>query len=170
MNQTGAGKITFSWNVFEGVSQPLQTGQVLFYLSFKNKKSASWAENTLQFDQSWVTDAAWEADGTEYALAYVPTATERAAQPTATAVRVQAMPNPTNQHSTLYFVQQIPGKARLVVSDGWGRQIGFRDVALGTGIQEIALSELNGQPAGLFHWWIKLPDGTIQNGRIALAH
>ena len=164
LSSLAEGKIKFLWNMFEGESEAIQPGNILFSLSFKAKKDAK--ATALEIDYKEMYDGAWTHEGQEYALVHSPAIAERTNQVAQSPSVVTAMPNPTHGTSTLYFSSTQAGKVRLVLSDAFGRQLSFRDLPVGAGSQEIELTDLSKQPAGIYSWWLKLPNGTMHQGRI----
>jgi hypothetical protein len=161
------GSIGFSWNTIEGETEAVQPGTLLFNLSFKAKGDIVSAEPLLQIDYAAVSDGAWTHDGTEHHLVAAPVAVSREQMSHhSVAPEVKAVPNPTTGLSTLYFNTSVAGKIRLVLTDAYGRQLSLREVATEAGQQAIVVQELEHRAAGIYHWWLKMPDGTVIKGQI----
>lgn len=166
LSKVDQGKITFSWNVFNEETEDLKSGDVLFYLTFKAKNKQVAENNLLALDYNTMPDGAWTHAGVEHALNHTPVVRGRNSIEDETTTFVRSIPNPTKQSSTLYFHNEQAGKSRLVLMDAWGRQLLFKDIFTNTGHQQIPLDTLNTQPAGVYSWWLKLPNGVQYQGRI----
>lgn len=162
------GIIGFSWNVFEGESMAAQPGVVLFFLSFKAKGDIPEQATIFDLDYNTIQDGGWTHDGTEHHLIATPIAAERQVSSSTAPVNtlVKVVPNPTSGMTTLYFNSSVAGKTRLVLADAFGQQLTLSDISTGIGQQSIAVHDLIGKPAGVYTWWIKMPDGTMAQGRI----
>jgi hypothetical protein len=167
LSKADQGSIGFSWNTIEGETEAVQPGTLLFNLSFKAKGDIVSAEPLLQIDYAAVSDGAWTHDGTEHHLVAAPVAVSRQQKSHySVAPEVKAVPNPTTGLSTLFFNTSVAGKIRLVLTDAYGRQLSLRDVTTEAGQQAIVVQELEHRAAGIYHWWLKMPDGTVTKGQI----
>jgi hypothetical protein len=161
------GDIRFSWHSFDLEQTQIMPGQVLFYLNFEIKQPL-----TEQTPVLWISEAAmpalcWENDGATHRIAEAPaTGLREADHRSGAPVVAEVFPNPAKSVPYLRVQTAQAGKARLEISDGFGRRLGLRNVSVGEGAHTIELSELNGQASGVYQWWIKLPDGQIASGRV----
>lgn len=164
LDQQNQGKIRFCWVVFEGESSSAQPGETLFYLTFSAKHPLRSNHAGLQLDITLLPGGIWTADATEYEITPVTAAFEPIMSSTESLVTLKRTPT----SNALIFNSDRVGKIRVVVSDGWGRQISFRDIPVQAGLQEVILDDLSQQNPGLYSWWIKLPNGKMQRGNVVI--
>ncbi len=160
VDQQQAGKITFCWLAFEGETFPVQPGEILFYLTFRARQPDLPKISPLQLDATVLPDGVWGTDQKEYTISHA----TKPPEPPTTPAPVTVLQLPTR--TTLTFHCDRAGKARVVLSNGWGHQISMRDVPVQAGSREIALDELQQQAPGVYSWWIKLPNGKMHSGRV----
>jgi hypothetical protein len=168
LSQASAGNIGFSWNLMDPtLQQALQPGQVLFYLTLRAKGTVPDNAAILDLASDVVPDGAWAADGTEYSLAGEQRGTEmRQATTNAAANSVSVAPNQTTDMARLSIQSARAGKASFVLTDAFGQTLAFRETTFGKGGQQLDIPELAQQPAGVYTYWLKLPNGEVFNGRI----
>jgi len=134
------GKLTFSWNDFNGVS--VAKGKVLFTLKFKALASGSLSQ-TVQLSSDITKAEAYNDALAQLNLAL----TFRGAAADAIFALEQNNPNPFSANTTIGFVLPEAGEARLTVFDVTGKVLKMFTNTYPKGRSEIVLSaeELNAQ-------------------------
>ena len=119
----------------------------------------------LTIDEVAVPDGGWTADGTAYHLVGAGEATARSEASTAVG-GAMVVPNPVSGDARLVFESDQAGKGRFALTGAFGQQLAFREITVSKGEQQISLPEIPSLPHGVYVWWLKLPNGTIQHGQV----
>lgn len=152
------GEIRTLWLPMTDGFEKIQPGSVLFYLSFKVLGEMPSSGLSLWLDSQLLDCAAWKPDGAEFAVQQAPALTKRD-EPAATATDLLASirPNPSAGGATLVVQALKAEKARVALSDAFGRRVFMREVLLCEGQQEIPLPEVAQLPTGVYVWKVYTP-------------
>ena len=153
-NLTPEGEIRTLWLPMD-IDNPdlhIQSGAVLFYLTFKVLANLPESGLPLILDDAVLSNAAWKLDGTECAVEAVSSLSIRNEQ----SVQFQASirPNPTSSEAILSVQASKAGKGRIALFDAFGRRLSMRDIMLTEGQQDIQLQEVAQLPLGVYLWKI----------------
>ena len=161
--QAGEGKVRTLWFPTTGMQQ-IAPNSVLFYLTFNVLDNNS-GPASLDLDDDVLYNAAWQADGKEYALLANTAVQERSSREAASSLQVTVQPNPT-AGSAVFNIQS--GKAmsgHLALFGAYGNLVFAQDVSIAAGKQQIGLPEIARLPAGIYLWKVSA-DGLQAQGRL----
>jgi hypothetical protein len=171
--KAGEGEIKALWLPLTGDGERVMPGTVLFCLSFEALAGASEGGLPLSLDPSVLDCAGWSPDGTEHALRQGAALAERAGLPEAKAggagLRVSAFPNPSAGSAIFEVEADRAGKARLMLFDGFGQRVAFREFVLAAGRQQVGLAGTEGLPRGAYRWKLVTAEHEAQGQLILLG-
>lgn len=129
-------------------------GTVLFHLTFRARTDLPDSEPLLLLDDAVLDNAAWEADGSEYALVPDPAVAQRdEAVPAASAgLRASVRPNPSSGEVLFSVHAPQAGPGRIALFDAFGKMIFIRRVEFAAGDQDVHAPEAASLPPGVYVW------------------
>ncbi|MEQ1746427.1 MAG: cohesin domain-containing protein [Saprospiraceae bacterium] len=133
----------------------IAAGTVLFYLTFRARTDMPDSVPLLLLDDAVLDNAAWEADGSEYALVPDPTAAQRdeaVHAATAAGLRASVRPNPSSGEVLFSVYAPQAGPGRIALFDAFGKMIFIRRVEFAVGDQDEPAPEAAGLPPGVYVW------------------
>lgn len=153
--QAPAGEIRTLWFPMTMDAMPIQSGNVLFHLSFKVLEASPNGVLPLWLDNQLLDCASWKQHGECYSFQQQ-TATAQRDEPAlvASGFCASVLPNPTSGGVTLTVQAEKAEKCRAVIFDAFGQMLLFREFELREGRQDIPLPEVAPLPAGVYTWKI----------------
>lgn len=156
------GEIKALWLPMTGDGEKILPGTVLFYLSFEALADVPEGGLPLSLDPGLLDCAAWSLDGTEHALRQGTAVSKRAAPEGSSGLRASVFPNPSTGVASFEVESDRPEKARLMLFDGFGRRMAFREFSLAPGKRQFGLPDAERLPQGVYVWKLLTPTREAQ--------
>lgn len=160
LTKAAQGEIRSLWFANPTVpDEALHPGDILFYLSFRAKKSLPAFAALLDADDTLLPNIAWKPDGKSYSLRPNEASKTRdaGAADTASPLTAACYPNPASGEIHLNVRSDRDGRARLAVFGPFGRLEWKREVTLEAGEQTFDIPEIAQLPAGVYFWKVLTP-------------
>jgi hypothetical protein len=158
-NISKSGEIKLLWLPMdmENPDLHIEPGNILFYLTFEVLANFPDSNLPLQFDEGVLYNAAWNPNGTEYAIQHTTTLAERNTALQSNTFQASIVPNPTSGEAILKLHEAIQGKVRFALFDAFGKRMFIKDLVLTAGTQEIQLPETARLTPGVYNWKVYAP-------------
>jgi len=167
LTKAEAGEIRVVW--LSDFSQPedvVQNGDVLFYLTFNVLQSTGDAENNtlLQLDDAVLENVAWSKDARELVFQqqvlrnFSSTGLSNGISASGK-LEANVFPNPGTDRLQFRITSNAPQKARLMLTDGFGRMLRMQMVELASGESVFSMNDLADLPKGVYVWKVLTPAG-----------
>jgi len=160
LNEAEKGIVRALWMAqLDDEDDYIRPGQRLFYLTFKAKRRISDISKHIWMDDSVLENVGCEVDLTPYRfqLATVPEKQAERTEVPASVGEFDAVcrPNPSHAGFSFDFTLVQPAEINLILYDGFGRRVYFKEINLPAGEQTLVVQDANLWPAGVYQWDLK---------------
>jgi hypothetical protein len=157
LNNVDEGLIRALWFADLTGEGPMQTGQILFHLTFRAKREVSDISALLSIDNEALASLGWQDGGAAYALRLtVEPELESREQAGENPLSATCHPNPAAGEVNFDLTMPQTGKVRLSIYGAFGTRVLFREFSLEKGGQTFSVPEAKDWPSGVYHWELRM--------------
>jgi hypothetical protein len=157
LEQASQGVVRALWFADPTYESPLQSGQVLFHLTFRARREVADISTLLSIDNETLESMAWH-EGGEARTVRLSAESEPESRQTAipNPLAVSCRPNPVANEASFDLVMPQAGKVRLSIYGAFGTRVYFREFSLEKDAQTLSVPEVKDWPSGVYHWELRM--------------
>ena len=143
-------------------------GQALCHFTFRAKQDRNRTLPFLVADNSLLSNEVYTPDNQTFNVVLQSSSVagrDDIAKPLAL-LEASCVPNPTTGETSMVIESAQIGKARVFLFNAFGARVGYHEVALLRGRNQIALPESAAWPAGVYSWLVMLGTERASEGRL----
>ncbi len=144
---------------------PLQTGNTLFYLTFKVKGELPESGLPISIEENILPSMAWNAKGKEFDIKANSEQERNDSSPTISSpdgIEVTCFPNPTSGTVNFSLTAKHAENVRLALFGPFAGRVWVQDIELQAGTRQVTVPELADLPAGVYIWKLYAKDSKLQ--------
>lgn len=168
LSRQGEGELRIVWLSPDFGENLWAPGQALCHFTFRAKQDRNSSVPILVTDNAVLSNEVYTPDNQTFEVALQ---SSRAAQRDDTAkpmplLEASCVPNPTTGETSMVIESAQIGKARVFLFNAFGARVGYHELTLSRGRNQIALPESAAWPAGVYSWLVMLGTERVSEGRL----